>query len=243
MSTMESRYIVDCPEGLSARAIDFLRSSSQRVYLERGLTGQNLQREIVRVYGGPNVFLESLLSRLQERYGGLSYVSGFFQSPVTFAPVCDPEDPSDELEIIYAVETGSPAGASVKIDGQVEIGLDSTGVVEFSELDSLIECDAMFSVANALGEGVQSYLGSISARAAVDAIRVDEKLGLKLVPEACSNHSYWLASGSAMIYASDVWSLLGGAMPPLFKVWTANISTAERITHIVTQIHQPPGRD
>jgi hypothetical protein len=239
---MGSRYIVDRPEGLSARAIGFLRSSSRRVAFERGLTGQSLQREIVRVYGGQNGSIESLLDRLQERYGGLSYESGFFQSPVTFAPVCDPEDPNDELEILYAVETGSPVGASVKIDGQVEIGLDSAGINEFSDLDFLIECDAMFSVANALGEGVQSYLGSSSARAVVDALRVDEALGLNLVPRACGNHSYWLESGSTMIYATDVWGLLGGAMPPLFKAWTADVAGAERITRIVTQIHQPPGQ-
>lgn len=237
MSAMGSRYIIDCPEGLSERAIRFLRSSSRRVDFERGITGERLQREIVRVYGGPNGLIGSLLDRLQERYGGLSYESGFFQSSVVFAPVCDPEDPSDELEISYAVETGSPVGASVKIDGQVEIGLDSAGIREFSDLDFLIECDAMFSVADALGEGMQSKLGNRTAWAAVDALRVDEALGLKLAPRACGSHSYWLASESTMIYATDVWGLLGGAMPPLFKVWTTDAAAAERITRIVTQIH------
>lgn len=243
VSAMGSRYIVDCPEGLSARAIRFLRSSSRRVDFERGLTGQILQREIVRVYGGPNGSTVSLLDRLQERYGGLSYESGFFQSYVTFAPICDPEDPNDELEILYAVETGSPAGASVKIDGQVEIGLDSAGYREFGDLDFLIECDAMFPVADALGEGVQLHLGSSSAWAAVDALRVDEALGLKLVPKACGRHSYWLESGSVMVYATDLWGLLGGAMPPLCRVWAADFATTERIARTVTQSHQPPGQD
>ncbi|MFI9642270.1 hypothetical protein ACIG87_19770 [Micromonospora sp. NPDC051925] len=178
-----------------------------------------------------------LLDRLQERYGGLSYESGFFQSHVTFAPVCDPEDPNEELEILYAVETGSPVGASVKIDGQVEIGLDSAGFREFSNLDFLVECDAMFSAADSLGEGVQLHLGGSSARAAIDALRVDESLGLKLAPMACGYHSYWLVSGTTMIYATDVWGLLGGAMPPLLKIWTTDDVAAERIASIVTQIH------
>lgn len=237
VSAVGSRYIVDCPEGLSERAIRFLRSSSRRVDFERGLTGQSLQREIVRVYGGPNDLIGSLLDRLQERYGGLSYESGFFQSSVTFAPVCDPEDPDDELEILYAVETGSPAGASVKIDGQVEVGLDSAGIREFSNLDFLIESDAMFSVADTLGEGIQSHLANRSARAAVDALLVDEALGLELVPRACGNHSYWLENGSTMIYAADVWGLVGGAMPPLLKAWTTDNGAADRITRIVTQSH------
>lgn len=93
-----SRYIVDSPEGLSARAVGFLRGSSRRVDVERGLTGRDLEREIVRVHGGSDGSMESLLHRLQERYAGLSYESGFFQTPVVFAPVCEPDDPHDELE-------------------------------------------------------------------------------------------------------------------------------------------------
>ncbi len=52
-----------------------------------------------------------MLEFVQERYGGLTYTSGFFDSDVFFTPVCEPEDPTEELEILYAVQTGSPAGA------------------------------------------------------------------------------------------------------------------------------------
>ncbi|WP_147143967.1 hypothetical protein [Stackebrandtia albiflava] len=218
---------------LSERARSFLRVSSRRVNFERGLTGQSLQREIIKVYGRPNDVMVNLLDRIQERYGGLSYKSGFFDSPVTFAPVCDPEDPGDDVEILYAVETGSPLGASVKLDGEVEVGIDFLGIREFSDLDSLIECDAMFSAAEALGEGAQRYMRRNTARAAVDALRVDQELGLKLVPTACGYHTFWLASDSTMVYATDIWSMLNGIMPPLLKVWTTSAGADERITRIV----------
>lgn len=52
------------------------------------------------------------------------------------------------------------------------------------------------------------------------ALIADETSGLELVPEACGNHSFWLVGESAMVFATDVWRLLGGVLPPFVKVWS-----------------------
>ncbi|ROO61349.1 YD repeat-containing protein [Micromonospora sp. Llam0] len=236
MSATVSAYIVDSPAGLSGRAARFLRTLSRRVDFERGLTGEILRREIVKIYGDSNDAIVDLLDRLQARYGGLSYASGFFQSDVIFAPSCDPGDVDEELEISYAVETGSPVGASVKIDGAVEVGLDSSGVKEFGGLDCLIECDAMFSVADALGLEGQLYLNSGTALMAIEVLRAEEGLGLEIVSEASGLHSYWLAGDSAMVYATDVWNLLNGGVPSFAKFWATGEGVRERIASLIAQV-------
>ncbi|WJK43716.1 hypothetical protein O7608_15670 [Solwaraspora sp. WMMA2056] len=236
MSAMLSAYIVDSPAGLSGRAVRFLRALSRRVDFERGLTGEILRREIVKIYGDSNDAIVDLLDRLQARYGGLSYASGFFQSDVIFAPSCDPGDVYEELEISYAVETGSPVGASVKIDGAVEVGLDYSGVREFGGLDRLIECDAMFSVADALGLEGQLYLNSGTALMVIEMLRAEEVLGLEFVSEASGLHSYWLAGDSAMVYATDVWNLLNGGVPSFVKFWATGEDVRERIASLIAQV-------
>ncbi|MEU1604726.1 hypothetical protein [Micromonospora matsumotoense] len=127
---MPRTFILDAPGGLSERALEFLRRSARRVPFDRGLTGDRLSREIQRLQGRPCDEFVHLLESVQARYGGLAYTSGFFQGPVRFSPVCEPEEAEEELEILYAIETGSPAGASIKADGQVEIGVDGAGVLE-----------------------------------------------------------------------------------------------------------------
>jgi hypothetical protein len=207
-------YVVTAPGTLSHRAVDFLQANSRRVGFDRGPTGDRLRRQIIAVYGEPKDRIVDLLDRLQARYGGLSYRSGFFETDVVFSPVCEPEDAEEELEILYAVQTGSPAGASVKVDGSVEIGLDGAGVVEFASLDTLIESDSMFFAAAHLPVREKRYLDNLPAAELVDRLRSDKSLGLAAVDNASGAHTVWFEGDSKVVFVSDVWQAMGALMPP-----------------------------
>lgn len=227
----EPVYILDDHENLSTWAVNFLRTRSRRVHVDRGLSGDDLGDRIVQVYGQRNEAAVDLLTRLQSRYAGLSYESGFFQSDVIFAPACEPEDPDEELEILCAVETGSPAGASVRLTGEVEVGLDGAGVLEFASLDVLIECDAMFAAAGSLALEWRRYVnvGSID-----EVLRLaDGLLNLRLVPRASGSHTFWFEGDSSMVFASSCWSELGLGMPPLLRAWADSENELQRISRIL----------
>ncbi|WP_229399357.1 hypothetical protein [Micromonospora okii] len=197
-----------------------------------GLTGDALRAQIAATYGRSDEVIVGLLERLQSRYGGLSYLSGLFGSQVRFAPVCEPEDPTEELEILYAVETQSPAGASVKRTGEVELGMDGSGVVEFVGLDSLIECDAVFDVAGELPVKETAYL----RHAAVDHVRAAllarPDLGLRPVPEASGQRSFWLQGEHTWVFLTSVWAELGSPLPPMLRVWSQDEGTASRVVGV-----------
>src|SRR5690349_2957106 len=131
MTNTGSGSVLESPGGLSERAIAFLRDKASRTSFDPGRVGDDLREDIRNAYGEPNEPIVLLLERLQTRFGGLTYESGFFQTNVTFSPVCEPDEADEELEILYAVETASPAGASVKSNGEVEVGIDDSGIIEF----------------------------------------------------------------------------------------------------------------
>lgn len=220
----------ESPGGLTVRAARFIRARTQRAVVDAGLTGDALRAQIAAAtYGRSDEVSVDLLERLQSRYGGLSYLSGLFGSQVCFAPVCEPEDPGEELEILYAVESHSLAGASVKRTGEVELGLDGSGVVEFVGLDSLIECDAVFDVAGALPVKETAYL----PHAAVDQVRAAllarPGLGLRPVPEASGRRSFWLRGERSWVFLTCVWAELGSPLPPVLHVWSEDEDTAARV--------------
>jgi hypothetical protein len=230
----DSGYVSEAPAELSGRALEFLRTKSQRVPVETGLTGDALRAEITRVYGTCDDRIVDLLSRLQSRYSGLSYESGFFQSQVTFAPVCEPDDPRDELEILYAVETASPAGASVKVTGEVEIGLDGTGAIEFASLDALIECDAMFASAEALGVETRNYLTDHSADEVLRRLTADEVLGLRTVPGVGGSRTAWFEGSTCMVFFTSFWSDLKLGFSPILRVWARSDSELQRFGRVIS---------
>ncbi|GAA4440237.1 hypothetical protein [Phytohabitans houttuyneae] len=226
-------YVAASSAGLSTRATEFIRARSHRARFDRGITGERLRDEIARVYGRPNDAIVDLLDALQSRYGGLTYESGFFQTVVRFAPVCEPEDALEELEILYAVVTGGPAGASVKANGGVEVGLDAAGVVEFASLDSLIECDALFATVEALGATTERYLDSESFETVLGSLVADERLALRPVSEASGRRTHWLESESLMVYATNVWSALGLVMPPMIRAWAIDEDEIDRVDSLL----------
>jgi hypothetical protein len=226
-------YVLKAPGTLSHRAIEFLRSNSRRVDFDRGYTGDRLRQRIVDVYGGPNDEIIDLLDRLQSRYGGLTYLSGFFESDVLFGPVCEPDDAEEDLEILYAVQTGSPVGASVKSDGSVEIGLDQEGVAEFVSLDALIECDSMFFNASSLPVSGKRYLERASIEVFLERLQADKSLDLVLVDEASGAHSVWLEGESKALFVSAVWGAMGLPMPPFMFVAAGSEDDIERIATVL----------
>ncbi|MEU7959805.1 hypothetical protein [Micromonospora humida] len=233
MTEVPRAFVLDAPGRLSERAVEFLRRSARRVPFDRGLAGGRLSMEIERVYGRPREDFVRLLEGVQSRYGGLTYDSGFFQGPVQFSPVCEPEDAEDELEILYALETGSPAGGSVKADGQVEIGIDGAGVVEFPDLDTFIECDAMFDAAGRLPVEDRFYLDRSGLARAVSRLSEAADEDLQPVPIAGGAHCYWFQSPSLVAFVCGTWSELGGALSPFVQLWGESMSQLGRCRRLL----------
>ncbi|QQQ74180.1 hypothetical protein IOD16_23535 [Saccharothrix sp. 6-C] len=117
-------FVLDDPGALSKRAIEFLGAHAEEYAYDVDLIGDALRSRLVEVFGpGKYDDIVSLVEHVQQRWGGLAYRSGLFDGPVTFSPMCDPEDADGPLEIEYAVESAGPAGASIGLDGGVLIGL------------------------------------------------------------------------------------------------------------------------
>ena len=129
-----SDFIIDDPRDLSLRAVDFLTKKATRIEVDLGLTGEMLRSEMARVYGDADETFLRTLSAVQARFAGLSYWSGLFGAVVKFAPSFEPDADDDELEILYAVDAGSVAGASLTKFGEVEVGVDAAGLIEFRSL-------------------------------------------------------------------------------------------------------------
>lgn len=216
---MSSGFIMDSPDGLSPRARAFLANNATRVKVNLELTGEALRSEMVRVIGGVDEVLLRTLSVAQARYAGLSYQSGFFDATVKFAPSFEPDAEDDELEILYAVDTGSVAGASLTKFGEVDIGVDALGFIEFRSLDTLIESDAMFATAAARPMARTVHLeGRLDEPAAVAAM-VQQ---MEMIPLASGNRTWWFTSPTADVFYCGIWHDLGLGLPPFVKVWTSD---------------------
>lgn len=228
-------FVLNSPGPLSQRAQRFLTTRAHRVDFDRGLTGDALAKKIEEVYGRSRVGIVSLLDRLQERYGGLTYKSGYFDEQATFSPVCEPDDPSDEPEILYAVTTGAPTGASVHIDGVVEIGFDERGIAEFASLDYLIECDAIFDVAGEWSESKALYLDKGIFSEVHARLLSGEIANVEMLPEATGNHSSWFLGEDVGIFVCRTWSELQLPMQPFMKIWSADERVAGNVANRVLQ--------
>ncbi|WP_447006691.1 hypothetical protein ACRAKI_09535 [Saccharothrix isguenensis] len=219
---MELRgFVLDDPGGLSKRAVEFLEAHAERISYDVGLTGDELRRHLVDVFGpGQYGDVVSLVESVQRRWGGLAYRSGLFDGPVVFSPMCDPENADEPLEIEYAVASGSPAGASIDLQGGVLIGFDGNYVKEFANLDSLIECDAMFaSVAASMS--VTEIVYDSKTDDADFLSRVSESLAgsLDVVSEASGNHLRWFANEVSAVHACSTWSRMRLGLSAYVRIW------------------------
>lgn len=222
---MSSRFVLDAPGGLSSRARAFLAAGATRVEVDLGLTGEALRAEMARVYGDVDEVLLQTLEAAQARYAGLSYRSGFFDAIVKFAPSFEPDADDDELEILYAVDTGSVAGASLTKHGEVEVGVDAAGLLEFTSLDAVIESDALFAAAAARPMAKTLHIDAGSADPAAVAAMFGD---VAMVPEACGRRSWWFTGPSTEVFSCTVWHDLGLGLPPFVKVWTSDPTVDRR---------------
>jgi hypothetical protein len=229
-------FVLDSPGALSSRAQEFLRTRARRQSFDPGLVGDALRERIFDVYGRPNEKIVTLLDSIQRRYGGLTYQSGFFDAKVVYSPVCEPDDMDDDLEILYAVETGGPTGASVRADETVVVGLDQHELREFSSLDTVIECDSLFGLAGNLAISGSSNLKQGTTADAAARLRSEAPLGVREVSEARGMHTYWFSGQSSMVFISGLWSELGFGMPPLVKVWGSHEEEVDGIIALLRQL-------
>jgi len=229
-------FITSDPGSLSIRAQRFLSRCASRRSYGRGLTGGELRKRIQDVYGRPFDNIVTLLDQVQTRYGGLTYRSGFFDSTVLFSPSCEPDDPSDQLEILYAIQTGGPTGASLYADGSVAIGLDQFEVREFPSLDSVIECDSMFDLVTN-SEARQRYSFHVQTEF-LDIISVLHSRGpfaVQEVREAAGERTRWFVGDSLWIYLTGAWSSLGlGVSSPVAKVWGSEPSIVDSVRELLS---------
>jgi len=226
-------FVIDAPEPLSSRAANFLRTKARRQSFERGLAGERLEAEIRKVYGKSNDSFVRRLGQLQARYGGLTYHSGFFDSEVRFNPQCEPDSPDEELEILYAVETGGPIGASVTLRGDVEVGLDELGTVEFSSLDNLIESDALHGEADLLAHSRRVYLEGADMPEVLNRLVADAGLNLRQVDEASSINCRWFEGDSVVVFACSTWARLGLGMNPFISIWGDSEERVQQVEWLV----------
>ncbi|WP_173140064.1 hypothetical protein [Kibdelosporangium persicum] len=229
MTKEDVRFVLDSSEGLSARARHFLRSEARRLDFDPGLVGDELRKRIIAVYGNPNERMVGLLDELQGRYGGLAYRSGFFDANVAYTPMCEPEDADEELEILYVVQTGTSAGASVRADGTVVVGFDQWDVVEFRTLDALLECDSMFTDVTKFASVAEVRVSAAGLAGLADYITAETPFSLQLVSEACGSHTFWFSGEEGAVFLCGTWSGMGFPMPPTVKVWSDDDRLADTL--------------
>ncbi|GAA0801677.1 hypothetical protein Sya03_06710 [Spirilliplanes yamanashiensis] len=220
------------PAALSDRARAFLDRRAVRAEFDRGLTGDRLRERIARVHGEPDERIVRLLDRLQAAYGGLRYPSGYFATPVEVTPVCEPEDPDDPLEILYAVRTASPLGASVHPDGGVEVGLDGAGVVEFPSFEALIECEATFDEVARLPVGRRWHVEPAVLRRVVGELDAGGLFGLRRRVAACGRGAHWFVGPGAAVFLRSTWWDLGLGVPPTVDVWGGSAEVAGAVERL-----------
>jgi hypothetical protein len=119
----------------------------------------------------------------------------------------------------------------VKATGKVEVGLDGAGILEFADLDALVECDAMFASAQAFAfEDRIQVDHQVIGEAAKRLQRLDS-LNLELVSRASGANSFWLQGESLLVFGTDVWTRLGHVMPPVLRVWGSANEAVDRVRH------------
>ena len=209
-----SRFIIDDPVGLSTLAAEFLRENGGRIEYDMGPSRQQLETDLAGL-AGLGVFLD-FLEAIQERYGGLTYQSGYFREKIVFEPSCQPDlDPGEALEISYAVVTGTTTGASVDSSGTVIVGM-SDEVAEFRSLDQLVEFDGHYWFSRRLGIFEQIYVGGAAASEQDLSSRLARVFpDIRLIDAASGNCSYTYLAPSLVVQVTTVWTKVGGIMPPI----------------------------
>jgi hypothetical protein len=139
----------------------------------------------------------------------------------------------EELEILYAVETASPAGASVKSNGDVEVGIDGSGIIEFNSLDALIECDSMLDLMRRFSVESREYLNQSQVSHIVDVLHSDPASGLGFVPEASGKHCHWFDSDAIAVLVCGTWAELGSVMNPVLHIWSDSRDAIERVKRLI----------
>jgi hypothetical protein len=227
-------FVINSPAGLSSRARRFLDLCASRESVDLGLVGDGLRTALMEVYGIVDDQIVQLLERVQSRYSGLTYPSGYFDSTITFSPVCEPDVAEQDLEILYAVETDGPVGASLSRVGEVRVGVDAIDVVEFPSLDALIECDSLFALAEELAFSRTVYLADETSTGLQMRLADEIAPASCEVPEASGVYSYWVTDDSFMLFYCSTWSELNLGLPPFAKLWSANADSIDRIANFLT---------
>jgi hypothetical protein len=155
-----------------------------------------------------------------------------FDAWVTFNPVCEPDDPQEDPEILYAVETGTPVGASIIRTGEVAIGWDDVEVLAFPNLDSIIESDALYAesaqmnVVRTVSEPCEFEPDSFTESARQHGI------SLRFVDEASGPWVHWFESDALRVFMCRLFSELVGTMPPyavVFAHQNVEVDAIERL--------------
>lgn len=212
-----SQYIGDFPGILSNRAQAFIAMSSHRVSYDRQLAGEALRDAIRNVHGEIDYEIADLLAVVQGRYGGLTYESGYFGNTATYTPVCEPEA-DEELDILYAIQTGTSAGASLDPRGAVQIGWDERRTSEFSSLDQVIEWDANFDAAERMPIFRTFHMGNQIGVDRARALLSSKAIEVSEVPLSSGRNTFWLSGPELLLSINSVWVELGLPMPPVVYV-------------------------
>ncbi|MGI5185568.1 hypothetical protein ACQEVZ_55930 [Dactylosporangium sp. CA-152071] len=214
-----SDFVMDSPQGLSHRATAFLAQHAARVEVDPGLTGDALRTALESVRGAVDEVLIQTLEGLQARYAGLTYPSRFFDSVVTFVPVCEPDPYEGEDEISYVVETGTDCGGSATRTGELVVSEGTASTIEFGSVDALIESDAMFEAAVHRSAYREVYANKRLAGPADIMGRVGS---VRPVGPASGRWTQWLTDGTTDIFYCAIWYELTKMSLPYIKIWTDN---------------------
>ncbi|XVV00209.1 hypothetical protein ACQPW3_22440 [Actinosynnema sp. CA-248983] len=216
-----SQFVLDDPKGLSKRAVRFLAMHGGRQPYDPGPTGEVLRRRLSGLLEpAQRDEVAALLDRVQRRWGGLAYRSRLFGDDIRFAPSFDLEDVPEPLEIEFAIETNSAAGASLALDGSVLIGFDAAGVREFSDLNGVIECDAMAEeMATTMSDALTIRGSQGSGSDFISRIGSHLSGTMELVREASGNNLHWYRYEISVIHLCSTWALFGLGLAPYAQIW------------------------
>ena len=222
-----SEFVLDAPAGLSSRAQAFLASAAVRIDADPGLPDGVIREQMAQYFGSVDEAFLAYYRAVQRRYLGLRYQSGYFDAQVTYLPVFEPDPDEPEHVISYAVDTASVAGASLDGEGKVKIGVDEFELVEFANLDALIESDSLFAQCAQL-PAVSKLLPLELEEVRSSLLRPGEH-DLVEVPEASGRHSCWFAGPRAAMFYRSLWFELELWEAPTVTIWGSDTETVEDI--------------
>jgi hypothetical protein len=227
-------FIVDRPDSLTDRAIQFLRRCSTRVAIDYEKEDR-LREEVDGLFGGGGAEFVSALRWARERYGGLQYFSESwsFEEEITFSPYPD-LDIEDGIPMASLIEhsVAHPFGVWLTTDGAVHYMFPTSSggryVDVFANVDSMIESDALFYECRQWIPVAQGDADSVEAVEAVSS-------SMAILEEASGATESWREWEGVRIHVWRTYAeVFGNSAAARWGVWACDSEAARRASNLLS---------